>query len=58
MMLAQGKRLHAKVVVSHNIVTWLVEHVFNKFAVGADGRTAYEGIKGTKYHERLSSAET
>ena len=47
MMLAQERRLHAKILVNHNINTWLVEHaadILNKFVVGADGRTAYEGI--------------
>jgi hypothetical protein len=52
MLLALQKRLDVKVPVTHKIVTWLVEHaadMLNKFAVGPDGRTAFERIKGKKY---------
>ena len=33
-------------------MTWIVEHaadIINRFAVGPDGKTAYERIKGKKY---------
>ena len=52
MLLALQKRLEVKAPVTHKIVTWLVEHaadMLNKFAVGPDGRTALERIKGKKY---------
>ena len=46
------KRLEVKVPATHTIATWLVEHaadLLNKFAVGPDGRTAFERLKGKKY---------
>ena len=52
MKLALEQRLKAKVPTSHKVMTWLVEHAadtINRFAVGLDGRTAYERIKGKKY---------
>ena len=51
-LIALQKRLEVKAPVTHKIVTWLVEHaadMLNKFAVGPDGRTAFERIKGKKY---------
>ena len=51
-LIALQKRLEVKVPVTHTIVTWLVEHaadLLNKFAVGPDGRTAFERIKGKTY---------
>jgi len=51
-LIALQKRLEVKVPVTHKIVTWLVEHaadLLNKFAVGRDGRTAFERLKGKKY---------
>ena len=56
MLLALESRLDAKIPVTHHVITWLVEHaadVLNKFAVGIDGRTAYERIKGKKYHGEM-----
>ena len=56
MLLALESRLDAKIPVTHRVITWLVEHaadVLNKFAVGIDGRTAYEWIKGKKYHGEM-----
>ena len=46
-LVALQKRLEVKVPVTHTIVTWLVEHaadLLNKFAVGPDGRNAFERI--------------
>ena len=56
MLLALERRLDAKIPVTHKVVTWLVEHaadILNKFAVGIDGRTAYERIKGKKFHGEM-----
>ena len=56
MLLALESRLDAKIPVTHHVITWLVEHaadVLNKFAVGNDERTAYERIKGKKYHGEM-----
>ena len=56
MLLALESRLDAKIPVTHHVIAWLVEHaadVLNKFAVGIDGRTAYERIKGKKYHGEM-----
>jgi len=50
--LALEQHLNGKISVPHVIMTWMVEHaadLLNKFAVGEDGRTAYERIKGKKY---------
>ena len=51
-LIALQKRLDVNVPVTHTIVTWLVEHaadLLNKFAVGPDGRIAFERINGEKY---------
>ena len=51
-LIALQKRLEVNVPVTHKIATWLVEHaadLLNKFAVGRDGRTAFERLKGKKY---------
>ena len=56
MLLALESRLDAKILVTHHVITWLVEHaadVLNKFAVGINGRTAYERIKRKKYHGEM-----
>ena len=56
MLLALESRLDAKIPVTHHVIAWLVEHaadVLNKFAVGIDGRTTYERIKGKKYHREM-----
>jgi hypothetical protein len=50
--LALEQHLNGKISMSHVIMAWMVEHaadLLNKFAVGEDGRTAYERIKGKKY---------
>ena len=52
LLVALDGRLKGKVSVFHRVVTWLVEHavdLINKFAVGADGKTAYERVKGKRY---------
>ena len=52
LLVALDGRLKGKVSVFHRVVTWLVEHaadLINKFAVGADGKTAYERVKGKGY---------
>jgi len=49
---ALEKRIGKKVPCTHPLMTWLVEHsvdMLNKYKVGADGRTAYERIRGKKY---------
>ena len=51
-LIALQKRLGVNVPVTHKIATWLVEHaadLLNKFAVGPDGRTAFERLKGKRY---------
>ena len=56
MLLALQRKLIAKVLVVHKVITWLVEHaadILNKFAVGVDRRTAYEVIQGRKRHEQV-----
>ena len=40
----------------HPIMTWLIEHVadlLSKYGVGKDGRTAYERIRGKRYHGEM-----
>ena len=47
--LALETRIDSKLPVTHTIFTWLVEHiadVLNRFAVGADGKTAVQRLKG------------
>ena len=47
------EKLGGKIEMSSPIVSWLVEHVadiYNKMAVGEDGKTSYERIKGKKHH--------
>ena len=47
--LALETRIGCKLPVSHPIFTWLVEHaadLLNRFAVGADGKTAVQRLKG------------
>ena len=42
-------RLGAKISVKHTIFAWLVEHIadlLNRFAVGSDGKTAVQRLKG------------
>ena len=44
-------RIGAKIPSSHDIVPWLVEYaavLLNRGQLGADGRTAYERLKGKK----------
>ena len=56
MLLAFESRLDAKIPVTRIVITWLVEHVadiLNKFAVGIDGGTAYDRIKGKEYHGEM-----
>ena len=46
-------RLTTRLEVTHPVFAWLVEHavdLHNKFLVGSDGKTAYERLKGKKYH--------
>ena len=53
--------IYAKIPVTGNIITWLVEHAadtLNTFAVEVDGRTAYERIERKKTMAKWwSSAE-
>ena len=59
MLLALESRLDAKIPVTHHVIAWLVEHaadVLNKFAVGIDGRTAYERMKEKSTMVRLLSS--
>ena len=47
--LALEGRLKTKISVKHPIFAWLVEHVadvFNRFAIGTDGKTAVQRLKG------------
>jgi len=47
--LALESRIGTKLPVKHALFTWLVEHaadVLNRFAVGADGKTAVQRLKG------------
>ena len=47
--LAIDNRIGTKLPVKHALFTWLVEHVadvLNRFAVGADGKTAVQRMKG------------
>ena len=47
--LALETRLGTKISVKHPIFAWLVEHVadvFNRFAVGSDGKAAVQRLKG------------
>ena len=51
--MALERKINQKIPCSHPLVTWLVEHVadvMNKYNVGKDGRTAYERMRGKKYH--------
>ena len=53
MLLALERRLKSRVSVHHRILPWLVEHAadtINRFAVSSDGRTAFERVKGKRYH--------
>ena len=53
MKLAAEEWLQEELDVHAPIFSWLVEHaadVLTKCAVGADGRTPYERIKGKRYH--------
>ena len=46
-------RLTTRLEVTCPVFAWLVEHavdLHNKFLVGSDGKTAYERLKGKKYH--------
>ena len=48
-MLALGDRLGEAVPVQHPLVEWLIEHIadlYNRVAVGTDGRTAVQRLKG------------
>ena len=50
--LALETRIGCRLEVSQSIFSWLVEHaadILNKFVVGADGRTAFQRLKGRKY---------
>ena len=54
--MALERHLESKLSVSHPATTWMVEHaadLLNKFAVGEDGRTAYERVKGKKYRGEM-----
>ena len=51
--LALESRIGKQLQVSHLLFTWLVEHavdILNKFVVGRDGKSAFERLKGKKYH--------
>ena len=44
-------RIGTKVPSSHDVVPWLIEYaavLMNRGQVGADGKTAYERLKGKK----------
>ena len=48
---ALDRRLNTKIITEHPIVTWMCEYagfVMNRLEIAADGKTAYERIKGKK----------
>ena len=50
------KRLKIKIDAQHQTIPWLMRHaafIHNKFAVGSDGRTPYERIKGKSFKKEL-----
>jgi hypothetical protein len=50
------RKIKKSIPSKHPIMTWLVEHVadlLNKYSVGKDGRTAYERIRGKRYHGEM-----
>ena len=54
--LALESRLGVQLKVNHPIFAWLVEHcadILNKCVVRADGRTAWERVRGRKYHGEM-----
>ena len=54
--LSLERKLGKLIPSKHPIMTWMVEHVadlLNKFVVGKDGRTAYERVRGKKYHGEM-----
>ena len=53
MILALEVAVKFELDVHHPVFAWLVEHaadIITKCAVGQDGRTLYEQIKGKRYH--------
>ena len=53
MKLALESRIGVTISSDHDIVAWIVEHaavIVNKGQVGADGKTAYERLKGKPAH--------
>ena len=56
----EGK-IQAKLPGTHPVTTWLVEHsadLLNKYQVSADGRTAYQRLRGKKWnHEMVEFGE-
>ena len=54
--LALEKRLGETISCTHPLMLWVVEHaadVLNKFLVSADGRTAYERMRGKAYKSEV-----
>ena len=54
--LALERKLRKRIPCDHPIMSWLVEHgadLLNKYQVGKDGRTAFERIKGKRYHGEM-----
>ncbi len=46
------EKLQWKLPLEHPVITWLVRHcgcLLNRFGIGHDGKTPYEGAKGTSY---------
>ena len=56
MKLALEDALKTELDVHHPVFSWMVQHaadIITKCAVGRDGRTPYERIKGKRYHGQL-----
>ena len=52
-MLALGSRIGSEIPSDHDVIPWIVEYaatIINKGQVGADGKTAYERLKGEPAH--------
>ena len=56
MKLALEAAIRKELDVHHPVFAWLVEHaadILVKCAVGSDGRTPYERVKGKRYHGQM-----
>ena len=52
------KRLEATLDPEHNIFSWILRHatdLLNKYAVGVDGKTAWQRLRGTPYRGEMLS---